>query len=222
MFIKDQTTDGSGHDTHVAGVIGSRRFGVAKKINIYGIKVVDKNTGRSLNSDTIKAMELVVKDSKKRNCPKGVVVNMSLGGEYSQAMNDAVETLVSTNGIFVAVSAGNENQNASNFSPASAPWACTVGATTYDDTRYTESNWGKAVKIMAPGVSVLSLRPNKRTVSNLSNKVHEKLKMFPGLLTFDFDLRTGVHDWHLNGISSRCRSRCLFCSQGRHFRVRSL
>lgn len=35
-----QNTDGNGHGTHVAGTIGSKTYGVAKKTKLYAIKVL--------------------------------------------------------------------------------------------------------------------------------------------------------------------------------------
>lgn len=34
-------TDGNGHGTHVAGTIGGSTYGVAKKVNLYAVKVLD-------------------------------------------------------------------------------------------------------------------------------------------------------------------------------------
>jgi subtilisin family serine protease len=39
-FISSATTDDHGHGTHVAGTIGSKTFGVAKKTQIFGVKVL--------------------------------------------------------------------------------------------------------------------------------------------------------------------------------------
>jgi subtilisin family serine protease len=36
-----QNTDGNGHGTHVAGTIGSKTYGVAKKTKLYAVKVLD-------------------------------------------------------------------------------------------------------------------------------------------------------------------------------------
>jgi subtilisin family serine protease len=55
------------------------------------------------------------------------------------------------NNIFLAVAAGNSNANAANFSPASEPSVCTVGATDSSDRRSTFSNYGSVVDIFAPG-----------------------------------------------------------------------
>jgi subtilisin family serine protease len=36
-----QNTDGNGHGTHVAGTIGSKTYGVAKKTKLFAVKVLD-------------------------------------------------------------------------------------------------------------------------------------------------------------------------------------
>ncbi|KAG6002724.1 hypothetical protein E4U43_001061 [Claviceps pusilla] len=111
-------------------------------------------------------MDFVHKDAPKRKaqCPNGFVVNMSLGGGRTQAVNDAARALVNA-GFFVAVAAGNNNQDARNYSPASEPTVCTVGGTSKYDTRYTMSNWGPALDILGPGVEVLSTFPGGRTAT---------------------------------------------------------
>jgi subtilisin family serine protease len=71
--------------------------------------------GRSSNSTIIAGIDWVT-----RNHVKPAVANLSLGGGFSQASNDAVTRLANA-GVFVAVAAGNSNANACNTSPASAP-----------------------------------------------------------------------------------------------------
>ncbi len=39
--VDDDDTDGNGHGTHVAGTIGSATYGVAKKVSLYAVKVLD-------------------------------------------------------------------------------------------------------------------------------------------------------------------------------------
>lgn len=97
-------------------------------------------------------MNFVATDVKTRDCPKGSVANMSLGGGFSTAINSAAKAVVNA-GVFLAVAAGNDNENASNASPASEPSVCTVGATTSSDARASYSNYGSLVDIFAPGVS---------------------------------------------------------------------
>jgi hypothetical protein len=80
---------------------------------------------------------------------------MSLGGGYSAAINNAAAALVNA-GVFLAVAAGNDNADASSYSPASESTVCTVGATDKTDARASYSNYGSVVDIQAPGTSILS------------------------------------------------------------------
>ena len=100
-------------------------------------------------------MNFVVSDSRTRSCPAGAVANMSLGGGFSSAINSAAAAITNA-GVFLAVAAGNDNTNAANDSPASAPSACTVGASTRANARASFSTYGSVVDIFAPGQDVLS------------------------------------------------------------------
>ena len=111
----------------------------------------------------IAAYDFIVKDSSTRYCPNGVVINGSLGGGYSAILNSAAAKMSDRQGYFMAVAAGNNNQDTKNHSPASAPSVCTVGGSDKYDQRYTQSNYGAPVDIIAPAVGVLSTLPNGRT-----------------------------------------------------------
>lgn len=100
-------------------------------------------------------MNFVTTDVATRSCPKGAVANMSLGGGFSSAINSAAKALIDA-GVFLAVAAGNSNDDASFYSPASEPTVCTVGATDSSDARASYSNYGSLVDIFAPGTGVLS------------------------------------------------------------------
>lgn len=153
-YIDSSNTDGNGHGTHVAGTIGGTRYGVAKKTTLLGVKVLDASGSGSI-SGLVSGLNFVITDARTRSCPKGVVVNMSLGAPSSAALNTAAAAVV-TAGHFVAVAAGNDNANASGFSPANEPTVCTVGATTNTDARSSFSNFGPLVDVFAPGTNILS------------------------------------------------------------------
>lgn len=157
-FVKNlastATTDDNGHGTHVAGTIGSRGYGVAKKTNIYAIKVLDAD-GSGAWTTVVDGIQLAVTDSQTRSCPKGVVVNMSLGGGKTQSVNDAVAAAVDA-GLFFAVAAGNDGADLSTTSPASEPKAFAVGASDITDTLASFSNFGTTLGVVAPGVDVNS------------------------------------------------------------------
>jgi len=152
--VDSDNTDGNGHGTHVAGTIGGSTYGVAKQTKLYAIKVLSAS-GSGSTSGVVAGMNRVITDAASRSCPNGVVVNMSLGGGYSASINSAAAAITNA-GHFLAVAAGNDNANAANYSPASAPSACTVGSTTSSDARSSFSNYGAVVDIFAPGTSILS------------------------------------------------------------------
>ncbi|XXG93763.1 Cuticle-degrading protease [Hypoxylon texense] len=153
-YADNSNSDGNGHGTHVAGTIGSKTYGVAKKTSLYAVKVLD-SSGSGTTSGVIAGMNFVTSDVKTRSCPAGAVANMSLGGGTSSSINSAAKAMINA-GVFLAVAAGNDNQNAANSSPASEPTVCTVGASTSADARASYSNYGAVVDIFAPGTNILS------------------------------------------------------------------
>ena len=141
--------DCNGHGTHVAGTVGGSTWGVAKAVMLRGVRVLDCG-GSGSTSGIIAALDWV-----RVNHIKPAVANMSLGGGYSSALNTAVTNL-SNAGVFVAVAAGNESQNACNVSPASAATVTTVAASSNTDARASFSNYGSCVDLYAPGVKIAS------------------------------------------------------------------
>ncbi|KAF9136190.1 hypothetical protein BGX30_011340, partial [Mortierella sp. GBA39] len=130
-------TDENGHGTHVAGTIGGNSYGVAKKVNLVGVKVLNRQ-GSGSTSGIVAALDWIVSVNKG----KKAVVNMSLGGGASRALNDAVGRLYRAN-IPVIVAAGNdENVNACSGSPSGAPQALTVGASDINDNIASFSSFG--------------------------------------------------------------------------------
>ena len=81
---------------------------------------------------------------------------MSLGGERSVSLEDAVAQVVAT-GTPVVAAAGNEyGADACTQSPAAAPAAITVAATDIADKPSAFSNIGRCVDIWAPGSQIVS------------------------------------------------------------------
>jgi subtilisin family serine protease len=168
-FVGSGTTDDNGHGTHVAGTIGGTTYGVAKKTTLIAVKVLNAS-GSGSTSGVVGGMDWVASDGRTRaGCSRGVVVNMSLGGGLSTAINNAASGITNA-GLFLAVAAGNEGQNAANVSPASTASACTVGATDINDRTASFSNFGAVLDVYAPGVNVLStwIGSTTRSISGTS------------------------------------------------------
>jgi len=155
-FVDSQNTDCNGHGTHVAGTIGGATYGVAKKVTLVAVKVLNC-AGSGSNAGVIAGINYVA-----TNAPKPSVANMSLGGSKSTALDAAVTSAIKA-GVTFVVAGGNDNDNSCNYSPADVPTAITVGATGVDDSQGNEvdnrayfSNYGSCVTLFAPGLMIQS------------------------------------------------------------------
>jgi aqualysin 1 len=153
--------DCNGHGTHVASTVGGTNFGVAKGVTLHSSRVLDCNGSGTIDG-VVAGIDFVRTDCAGRVC----VANMSLGGGFSQALNDSVASAVAS-GVVFAVAAGNENQDACNTSPSSEPAAITVGAKDDADVRASFSNFGSCVDIFAPGVSILGANIGSDTATQV-------------------------------------------------------
>ncbi|KAF9174430.1 hypothetical protein BGX21_005075 [Mortierella sp. AD011] len=144
-------TDENGHGTHVSGTIGGATYGVAKKVNIVGVKVLDAS-GSGSTSGVIAGMDWVA----SRATPGSSVINMSLGGGKSKAIDDAAGRLFAAN-IPLIVAAGNSaTTNACNGSPSGAANTFTVAASDRNDRVASFTSYGSCVEIFGPGVGITS------------------------------------------------------------------
>ena len=156
-FGGDGTTiiDCNGHGSHVAGIIGGRTFGVAKQVQLFGVRVLDCQ-GAGSWSNVIDGVNFVTwhhNQPAQQGIP--AVANMSLGGGTNRAAEAAVRNSIRA-GITYVVAAGNGNTDAASYSPAAVAEAITVGATDRTDTRAEFSNYGSTLDLFAPGVSITS------------------------------------------------------------------
>lgn len=150
--------DANGHGTHVAGTIGAIKgngigvVGVAPGVELIAVKVLTRQ-GSGSNSGVIAGV-----DYAAANARSGDVANMSLGGSFSQALNDAV-IAAAASGLKFALAAGNESTDAGTKSPASANHAniYTISSFANGDNWSSFSNYGNPpVDYAEPGSSIYS------------------------------------------------------------------
>ena len=193
----DEDVDGNGHGTHCSGTIAGKKYGVAKKANVYAVKVL-KSNGSGTMSDVVKGVEWAAishsknvedaKNGKGKKGFKGSAANMSLGGGKSVTLDLAVNAAVDA-GIHFAVAAGNDNADSCKYSPAAAENAVTVGASTLADERAYFSNYGKCNDIFAPGLNIKSTWIGSKYATNVISGTSMASPHIAGLLAYFLSLQ---------------------------------
>jgi hypothetical protein len=171
------TDDCNGHGTHVAGIIGGTNYGVAKSARLVPVRVLDCNGAGALSS-VLAGLDWVLQDHAAS--PGPAVVNMSLGGEPSSALDAEVASVIGA-GMTTVVAAGNDNVDACTKSPARVAGALTVGASTESDQRASFSNYGACVDLFAPGMGILSDWYSSASATSVSSGTSESAPFVAGV-----------------------------------------
>ncbi|MCT8137836.1 S8 family peptidase [Anaerobacillus sp. CMMVII] len=153
-FISTESSyqDFNGHGTHVAGTVAALNnsygvIGVAPSVNLYAVKVLDRNGSGSL-SGIARGIEWAVTN-------KMDVVNMSLGGSSgSSTLQQACDNAYNK-GVLLVAAAGNTGANGIQY-PARYSSVIAVGAVNSNNVRASFSTYGSQLELMAPGVNVQS------------------------------------------------------------------
>jgi serine protease AprX len=191
--VNQNSSDGYGHGTHVASIVGGdgsesggKYIGVAPLVNIVNVKV-SNDDGSALMNDVVAGLQWVLENKNTYNIR---VVNLSLNSSVAESYHTsplaaAVEILW-FNKIVVVASAGNRG-NGAIFPPANDPFIITVGATDdkgtsglNDDVLASFSAYGTTVDgikkpdLVAPGTNIIARVVNQNmglANAHPSNKV---------------------------------------------------
>lgn len=174
--------DLNGHGTHVAGILAAKDnsidvVGVAAGATVISVKVLDQDGFGSL-SEILDGVNYVANNASAND-----IINMSLSGGVSSAIDDAVENAANS-GLRFAIAAGNEADNANYYSPARVEnnnvW--TVSAFRQGDEFVQTFDWNTPncnpfqypnkgsnfgnppIEFAGPGESILSLWKNNGTL----------------------------------------------------------
>jgi subtilisin family serine protease len=143
------------HGTHTSGIMASKhnKSGIAGmapsvRYDFYNV-FYGKNSEYTDSWTVAKAVDKAVANG-------ATIINLSLGGdEYDKVLANSIKTARSK-GVTIVASSGNDSSNKISF-PASMKEVVAVGAVDAKHRIADFSNMNKDVKIVAPGVSVLSL-----------------------------------------------------------------
>jgi len=86
------------------------------------------------------------------------VLNLSLESEHLTRIEQQAVDYAHAKGAIIVVAAGNRGEETTELAPVSMNHVLPVGAIDIHDKRPSFSNWGPHIKIVAPGVDILSLR----------------------------------------------------------------
>ena len=153
--IPQYGADCHGHGTYVASACGGKTYGVAKKVTMYSIRVLQCNNTAPW-STLLDGLDYLSRITDERKRP--VIACIPLTGSYNHVVNKAIETL-SKQGIHIVSAAGNGMFDSCSRSPASSPYVTTVGGSSDGDRLYTRNggtNYGECIDIFAPGEQVKS------------------------------------------------------------------
>jgi serine protease AprX len=176
--------DRYGHGTFINALIAAdgsdsagQYIGIAPRTNVISLRISD-DTGRSLESDVVSAMQWVYDNRVAYNIR---VVNLSLNSSEMQSYHSsplcaAVEVLWA-NGILVVTAAGNSGTSGL-YPPANDPFVITVGAVDDrgspnldDDGMAAFSAYGTTElggikpEIVAPGVDLIAYLPDHHSLA---------------------------------------------------------
>jgi len=152
------TNDLTFHGTNCAGFAAGTKVGPAKDAVLVPVRFYQDDNHPAGASQLATAVNWVSMDMGTRSPAKNVVVNISYRYGISSVLDKAVQTLVSK-GAVVTTAAGNDGQDACNYSPAHLSQVITVGGLQRASGNPKYAIWpssgvGSCVTLMAPASAI--------------------------------------------------------------------
>ncbi|XP_067273250.1 proprotein convertase subtilisin/kexin type 9 isoform X1 [Pseudorasbora parva] len=155
--VHRQASQCDSHGTHIAGVVSGRDSGVARGASVNSVRVLNCQ-GKGTVSGALAGLEYI-QSSLMSQPIRPVILLLPFVGGFSRTLNAACRKMVESGAVLIAA-AGNYNEDACLYSPASEPEVITVGAVNFADqplsTGKTGTNVGRCVDVFAPGDDIIS------------------------------------------------------------------
>ncbi|KAB5539765.1 hypothetical protein PHYPO_G00092930 [Pangasianodon hypophthalmus] len=155
--VHRQASQCDSHGTHIAGVLSGRDSGVARGVSVNTVRVLNCQ-GRGTVSGALAGLEYI-RASLQAQPVSPVIILLPFVGGFSRTLNTACREMVHSGAVLIAA-AGNYQDDACMYSPASEPEVITVGASNAADqplsSGTTGTNLGRCVDVFAPGDDIIS------------------------------------------------------------------
>ncbi len=142
------------HGTAVAGLLVGREHGLVPGADLYVAAAVAREGGgdpRAAIAPVVRALDWLVEE-------RVAVINVSLGGDRNQVLEEVVRRVLGE-GVAVVAAAGNGGPKAPPVHPAAQDGVIAVAALDARRAIWRSSNRGSYVDLAAPGVDLWVARP---------------------------------------------------------------
>ncbi|TPX41681.1 hypothetical protein SeMB42_g05466 [Synchytrium endobioticum] len=195
--------DDHSHGTHVAGIVASTRYGVAKQTKVIAVKVMNWQ-GTGATSVILAGLEWIYNNA---NMTINNIINTSLRISSSRAVDAVATMLINQKGFVWSSSAGNSASDACTNSPNEVEGVVTVGATDRNDIVASYSNQGRCVDIFAPGSDIKSTIPVSMGGYGIKSGTSMAAPHVSGLLALARTVHPGLSPLELNSYIKKYSTR---------------
>ncbi|BFZ56256.1 hypothetical protein PYCC9005_003300 [Savitreella phatthalungensis] len=156
----DRDTDPHGHGTAVAGLIIGHRYSVAKEARIVsrtnwvnGVPTIDATLQCLRALRQLAASPTFCGDNWARRQHSVII---TANAPWNDALDVAIQHVVTIFGIIVVASAGHGAADACQFTPSGSPPVITVGGIDQNDNFWLDGGHGPCVDVLAPAQALRS------------------------------------------------------------------